>query len=40
MARYPRDMHGHGGHPPGHEWPDGAKIAVQFEVNYEEGGES
>jgi len=33
-------MHGHGGHPPGHEWPDGAKIAVQFVVNYEEGGES
>lgn len=40
MNRYPRDMHGHGQHPPSANWPDGAKVAVQFVVNYEEGGEN
>ena len=40
MNRYPRDMHGHGPTPPDANWPDGAKIAVQFVVNYEEGGEN
>lgn len=38
--RYPRDMRGHGQHPPAANWPDNAKIAVQFVVNYEEGGEN
>ncbi|MCP5075938.1 MAG: allantoinase PuuE, partial [Rhodobacteraceae bacterium] len=38
--RYPRDMHGHGQTPPDPAWPDGAKIAVQFVLNYEEGGEN
>jgi OHCU decarboxylase len=40
MNRYPRDMHGHGQTPPDPKWPGGAKIAVQFVVNYEEGGEN
>ncbi|RAS10584.1 allantoinase PuuE [Ensifer adhaerens] len=37
--RYPRDLHGHG---PNFKitWPDGARIAVQFVINYEEGGEN
>lgn len=38
--RYPRDMHGYGHKPPFADWPDGAAIAVQFVVNYEEGGEN
>ncbi len=37
---YPRDMVGYGAHPPEAGWPDGARIAVQVVVNYEEGGES
>ncbi len=37
---YPRDLCGYGGHTPDPEWPDGARIAVQFVVNYEEGAES
>ena len=38
--RYPRDMHGHGEHPPDPHWPGDARIAVQIVVNYEEGGEN
>jgi OHCU decarboxylase len=38
--RYPRDMHGHGRNPPDPQWPDRAAIAVQFVINYEEGGEN
>ncbi|MEE9428558.1 MAG: polysaccharide deacetylase, partial [Paracoccaceae bacterium] len=38
--RYPRDMRGYGPNPPDAKWPGGAKIAVQFVVNYEEGGEN
>jgi chitin deacetylase len=38
--RYPRDMIGYGPTPPDAQWPDGARIAVQFVVNYEEGGEN
>ncbi len=37
---YPRDLRGYGRHPPTADWPDGARIAVQFVVNYEEGGEN
>ncbi len=37
---YPRDMVGYGRNPPDPRWPGGALIAVQFVVNYEEGGES
>ena len=40
MANYPRDLTGYGANPPDAKWPDGAKIAVQFVVNYEEGGEN
>ncbi|MBT6096388.1 MAG: allantoinase PuuE [Rhodospirillaceae bacterium] len=38
--RYVRDMMGHGRTPPDACWPGGAAIAVQFVVNYEEGGEN
>jgi putative urate catabolism protein len=37
---YPRDMIGYGRTPPDPQWPGGALIAVQFVVNYEEGGEN
>ena len=37
---YPRDMTGYGQHPPTVHWPGGARIAVQFVINYEEGGEN
>jgi hypothetical protein len=37
---YPRDMVGYGRNPPAAEWPDGARVAVQFVINYEEGGEN
>ncbi|MFO1314508.1 MAG: allantoinase PuuE [Burkholderiales bacterium] len=37
---YPRDLGGHGAAPPHARWPGGARIAVQFVLNYEEGGES
>ncbi|ODT66993.1 MAG: OHCU decarboxylase [Pelagibacterium sp. SCN 63-23] len=40
MNRYPRDMHGHGQNPPQANWPGGANVAVQFVLNYEEGGEN
>ncbi len=39
-ADYPRDLEGYGEHPPLACWPDGARIAVQFVINYEEGGEN
>jgi putative urate catabolism protein len=37
---YPRDMVGYGGNPPNPAWPGGALVAVQFVMNYEEGGEN
>ena len=37
---YPRDMVGYGAHAPHPQWPGHARIAVQFVVNYEEGGEN
>jgi len=40
MRRYPRDMTGYGAVPPAANWPNGAKIAVQIVLNYEEGGEN
>ena len=40
MNDYPRDMIGYGANPPQADWPDSARIAVQFVLNYEEGGES
>ncbi|MBP0588401.1 allantoinase PuuE [Paraburkholderia sp. LEh10] len=39
-AQYPRQMFGYGPHGPGMNWPDGARVAVQIVVNYEEGGEN
>ncbi len=39
-ADYPRDLRGYGETPPDPKWPGGAKLAVQFVVNYEEGGEN
>ena len=37
---YPRDMTGYGAAPPRVEWPGGGRVALQFVVNYEEGGEN
>jgi putative urate catabolism protein len=37
---YPRDMIGYGPRPPHIRLPGDARIAVQFVVNYEEGGEN
>ncbi|HVF33909.1 MAG TPA: allantoinase PuuE [Candidatus Saccharimonadia bacterium] len=39
-SRYPRDLVGYGAHPPHADWPGGARIALQFVLNLEEGGES
>jgi allantoinase len=39
-ARYQRDMRGYGANPPDPQWPGDAFVAVQFVVNYEEGGEN
>ncbi|PKU24494.1 allantoinase PuuE [Telmatospirillum siberiense] len=36
---YPRDLIGYGRTPPFADWPDGARLALQIVVNYEEGGE-
>src|SRR6478735_2577551 len=38
--RYIRNMQGYGGEPPFADWPGGANVAVQFVLNYEEGGEN
>lgn len=37
---YPRDLIGYGRDAPHPRWPGGARIAVQFVLNYEEGGEN
>jgi allantoinase len=37
---YPRDLVGYGRNPPHPQWPNGARIAVQFVLNYEEGAEN
>ncbi|PKH21226.1 allantoinase PuuE [Enterobacterales bacterium CwR94] len=37
---YPRDLIGYAGKPPHAAWPQGARIAVQFVLNYEEGAEN
>jgi allantoinase len=39
-ASYPRDLVGYGPNPPHAQWPGNARIAVQFVLNYEEGGEN
>ena len=40
MRRYTRNMRGYGPQAPNANWPNGAKVAVQFVLNYEEGGEN
>ena len=37
---YPRDLIGYANKPPIAHWPGQARIAVQFVINYEEGGEN
>lgn len=38
-SNLPRDLIGYGAHPPVIQWPNGARVALQFVINYEEGGE-
>ncbi|MFW7348529.1 MULTISPECIES: allantoinase PuuE [Pigmentiphaga] len=40
MTAYPRDMIGYGRHLPDARWPNRARVAVQFVLNYEEGAEN
>jgi putative urate catabolism protein len=40
VARYPRDLRGYGRNLPDPRWPEQARLAVQFVVNFEEGGEN
>ena len=40
QADYPRDLIGYGRARPDPQWPGCARIAVQFVINHEEGGES
>ncbi|THC45749.1 allantoinase PuuE [Massilia sp. Mn16-1_5] len=37
---YPRDLQGYGRRPPHADWPGQARVAVQFVLNFEEGGEN
>jgi allantoinase len=39
-SSYPRDLVGYGEHVPHARWPGGARVALQFVVNYEEGAEN
>src|SRR5256712_11873180 len=36
---YDRDLIGYGANPPDPRWPNGARLAVNFVINYEEGSE-
>ncbi len=36
---YNRDLVGYGKNPPNPKWPNGARLALQFVINYEEGAE-
>jgi putative urate catabolism protein len=40
VGDYPRDMIGYGAQAPDPRWPGGARVALQFVINYEEGGEN
>ena len=40
MSNYPRDLVGYGRTPPHPQWPGQARVALQFVLNYEEGGEN
>ena len=39
-SAYPRDLAGYGATPPHARWPGGARVALQFVLNYEEGSEN
>ena len=39
-SSYPRDLVGYGRNAPQANWPGRARVAVQFVLNYEEGGEN
>ncbi len=39
-SKYPRDLKGYGRFPPAVKWPNSARLAVQFVINYEEGAEN
>ncbi len=39
MLRTPRNLTGYGANPPDVVWPNGARVAVNFVLNYEEGSE-
>jgi putative urate catabolism protein len=39
-TEYPRDLAGYGRNTPDPRWPGGARVALQFVVNFEEGGEN
>lgn len=38
-GKYDRDLVGYGANPPDPRWPNGARLAVNFVMNYEEGSE-
>ena len=40
QQNYPRDLIGYGRYPPHASWPGGARIALQFVLNFEEGAEN
>jgi putative urate catabolism protein len=40
FSEYPRDLRGYGRNPPDPQWPNEARVAVQFVLNFEEGGEN
>jgi putative urate catabolism protein len=40
FSEYPRDLAGYGREPPDPRWPGNARVAVQFVINFEEGGEN
>ena len=40
FSEYPRDLAGYGRNPPDPRWPGNARVAVQFVINFEEGGEN
>ena len=39
-TEYPRDLTGYGANPPDPQWPNGARLALQIVLNYEEGAEN
>ena len=40
MSNDPRQLVGYGSVPPNPKWPNNARVALQFVLNYEEGGEN